>query len=71
MVVRMDKEMLARKLYAERVTELMGDHQIDSAMLDELWDSRTSPADAVKAMSEQQSNGIGAAPWLNRYLNRR
>jgi hypothetical protein len=67
----MDKELLARKLYAERVTELMGDHQIDSVMLDEMWDSRKSPAEVAKTLSEPPSGEIGQAPWLNRYLNRK
>ena len=67
----MDKERLARKLYVERVHALMGENPIDEALLDAMWESKTSPVDAAKAMMQTASNGYDAPPWLARYLNRK
>ncbi len=67
----MDKELLARKLYVERVHALMGEHPIDEAMLEALWESKASPVDAAKAMMQPDSHGYDAPPWLARYLNRK
>ncbi|MGR5249708.1 hypothetical protein ACPV4Z_14600 [Vibrio aestuarianus] len=66
----MDKELLARKLYVERVSALMGDQQIDEIILEDMWESRASPADAAKAMTQVES-GYEAPMWLSRYLNRK
>ncbi|EKO3922868.1 hypothetical protein GCS56_000085 [Vibrio metschnikovii] len=67
----MDKELLARKLYVERVHALMGDNPVDEALLDAMWESKASPVDAAKAMMPIASNGYDAPPWLARYLNRK
>ncbi|KUI99701.1 hypothetical protein [Vibrio sp. MEBiC08052] len=67
----MDKELLARKLYVERVHELMGTHEIDEIVLNAMWESKASPADAARVMLEQQTNVLEAASWLQRYLNRK
>lgn len=45
----MDKELLARKLYVERVHALMGENPIDEALLDAMWESKASSVDAAKA----------------------
>jgi hypothetical protein len=66
----MDKELLARRLYVERVSELMGDHQIDEEILEQMWESRATPAEAAKAMSEVVGNQSNTAGWLQRYLKR-
>ncbi|MFH4617914.1 hypothetical protein [Vibrio furnissii] len=66
----MDKELLARKLYVERVSELMGDQPINQALLDTLWDNKASPAEAARVMSEM-GTGYDAPSWMARYLNRR
>ncbi|WP_162045983.1 hypothetical protein [Vibrio taketomensis] len=66
----MDKELLARKLYSERVNSLLGDCQLDQSILSEMWESKASPSDAAKAIIDSQSEFEGPA-WLSRYLNRR
>jgi len=65
----MDKELLARKLYVERVTALLGDNSIDDDILATMWESKASPAEAAKAMMTQTSDV--SSPWLSRYLSRR
>ncbi len=65
----MDKELLARKLYVERVTALLGDNSIDDDILEVMWESKASPAEAAKAMIPQSSDV--SSPWLSRYLNRK
>lgn len=72
-VVFMDKELLARKLYVERVMSLMGDHTIDDDILEFMWECKASPEEAAKAMLPQvqlTSLEVGAK-WVNRYLNRK
>lgn len=69
-VVFMDKELLARKLYSERVSSLIGDKDLDEALLDQMWENKASPAEAAKAMTEEHNEFNGPA-WLSRYLNRR
>ncbi|MDK9739793.1 hypothetical protein KI655_21090 [Vibrio sp. D404a] len=66
----MDKELLAKKLYCKRVSSLMGDAQLDDNVLDEMWDSKTSPSNAVKTLQTPEPAFEGA-PWLSRYLNRK
>ncbi|MGC9401459.1 hypothetical protein [Vibrio genomosp. F10] len=66
----MDKELLARKLYVERVNALMGDSEINETVLTEMWESKASPADAAKAMLNED-NGFDGPAWLSRYLNRK
>ena len=66
----MDKELLAKKLYCKRVSSLMGDAQLDDNVLDEMWDSKTSPTRVVKALQTPEHQFHGA-PWLSRYLNRK
>ncbi|WP_375753195.1 hypothetical protein [Vibrio sp. HN007] len=65
----MDKDLLARKLYGERVSRLTGNQDIDEATLDELWESKASPADAAKSIMTED-NGFDGPAWLSRYLNR-
>ncbi|MEF2506767.1 hypothetical protein V4D06_02290 [Vibrio mimicus] len=68
----MDKELLARKLYVERVEALLGDQPIDEHILEEMWGNRASPSEAAKAMTTMgSSSGYDAPPWLARYLNRK
>ncbi|MCG3730396.1 hypothetical protein [Vibrio cincinnatiensis] len=67
----MDKELLARKLYVERVHALVGDNPIDGALLDTMWENKASPVDAAKAMLSSASHGYDAPVWLSRYLNRK
>lgn len=69
----MDKELLARKLYVERVMSLMGEHTIDDDILEFMWECKASPEEAAKAMLPQvqlTSLEVGAK-WVNRYLNRK
>ncbi|MGD8108972.1 hypothetical protein [Vibrio sp. NTOU-M3] len=66
----MDRELLARKLYSERVSELVGNHEIDDALLMELWESKASPSEAAKIITDNQNEFFGPS-WLARYLNRR
>jgi|GEM_PF-876446 len=65
----MDKELLARRLYSERVSALMGDHSIDEELLIELWESKATPAEAAKALMSVDEAFEGPA-WLQRYLHR-
>ena len=66
----MDKELLAKKLYCKRVNSLAGSVELDGNVLDEMWESKTSPSDAVKAI-QPNDNEFESAPWLSRYLNRK
>ncbi|CAH0539348.1 hypothetical protein [Vibrio marisflavi] len=66
----MDKELLAKKLYSERVNELLGEHELDEELLSEMWENKASPTEAAKAMITDESNFEGPA-WLSRYLNRK
>ena len=66
----MDKEQLAKKLYNERVTELMGESIFDAAQLEQLWKDKASPQEAVKVLREME-NQFSGAPWLQRYLERK
>ncbi|MBF8999908.1 MULTISPECIES: hypothetical protein [Vibrio] len=69
----MDKDLLAHKLYVERVTALMGDNLIDYQILDQMWEAKASPSDAAKAMLMQQQgdSNFECPAWLNRYLTRK
>ncbi|MBY6197616.1 hypothetical protein [Vibrio hangzhouensis] len=64
----MDKELLARKLYEQRVSELAGDSVIDLHELDELWQSKVSPTQAAEQLKQQSEPN--APGWLTRYLNK-
>ena len=66
----MDKELLAKKLYCKRVNSLAGSVELDGNVLDEMWESKTPPSDAVKAI-QPNDNEFEGAPWLSRYLNRK
>ncbi|UPR57333.1 hypothetical protein ITG10_03030 [Vibrio sp. ED004] len=66
----MDKELLAKKLYCKRVNSLAGGTELDGNVLDEMWESKTSPTDAAKAMQPCETHFEGA-PWLSRYLSRK
>ncbi|KJY68361.1 hypothetical protein TW78_21250 [Vibrio coralliilyticus] len=66
----MDKDLLARKLYSERVSALLGDHEINEELLNEMWENKASPSEAARAMMGSQNEFAGPA-WLSRYLNRR
>ncbi|MFA0079063.1 hypothetical protein AB4427_13125 [Vibrio artabrorum] len=66
----MDKELLAKKLYCKRVNSLVGGPDLDGQVLNELWESKTSPIDAAKAIQPCDDQFEGA-PWLSRYLNRK
>lgn len=66
----MDKELLAKKLYCKRVSLLAGSAELDVNVLDEMWESKTPPSDAVKAIQPNDTEFEGA-PWLSRYLNRK
>ncbi|MCW8335128.1 hypothetical protein J4N42_04715 [Vibrio sp. SCSIO 43135] len=66
----MDRELLARKLYLERVSALVGDHEIDEEVLTEMWQNKASPSEAAKAILSDDNSFEGPA-WLSRYLNRR
>ncbi|MBA5761869.1 hypothetical protein H2O73_05855 [Vibrio sp. 404] len=66
----MDKELLARKLYTERVSSLLGSCQLDESILTEMWESKASPSDAARAIIDSQNEFDGPA-WLSRYLNKR
>lgn len=66
----MDKDLLARKLYVERVSSLIGNHEIDEDRITELWQNRASPAEAAKAILGEDEQFHGPA-WLSRYLNRK
>ncbi|MCG9596737.1 hypothetical protein L1D15_08365 [Vibrio sp. Isolate25] len=66
----MDKDLLARKLYSERVSALLGDHDMNEELLNEMWENKASPSEAARAMMDGQNEFSGPA-WLSRYLNRR
>ena len=66
----MDKDLLARKLYSERVSALLGDHEINEELLNEMWENKASPSEAARAMMDSQNEFAGPA-WLSRYLKRR
>ncbi|MEG3694990.1 hypothetical protein V5098_17850, partial [Vibrio coralliirubri] len=61
----MDKELLAKKLYCKRVNSLARGTELDGHVLDEMWDSKTSPTDAAKAI-QAGDNHFEGAPWLSR-----
>ena len=52
----MDKELLAKKLYCKRVSSLAGSTELDGNVLGEMWESKTSPSDAVKPYSQMRMN---------------
>ncbi|MFY2508161.1 hypothetical protein F0225_06410 [Vibrio pectenicida] len=66
----MDRDLLARKLYSERVSALLGDQELNEELLNEMWENKASPSEAVRAMTDGQNDFEGPA-WLSRYLNRR
>ncbi|PIB17607.1 hypothetical protein B853_04046 [Vibrio rotiferianus CAIM 577 = LMG 21460] len=45
----MDKELLARKLYQERVSALVGEQGIDEQVLSQMWENKATPTEAAKA----------------------
>ena len=65
----MDRDLLARKLYVERVSELVG-QDIDEEVIEELWESKATPAEAAKIILGDEKNYEGPA-WVTRYLNRK
>ncbi|EGU54930.1 hypothetical protein VINI7043_26760 [Vibrio nigripulchritudo ATCC 27043] len=65
----MDKELLARRLYVERVTSLVGNHDIDEDMLNQLWEEKATPSEAANALMNDDS--FQGPAWLERYLNRK
>ncbi|KOO16907.1 hypothetical protein AKJ18_02195 [Vibrio xuii] len=67
----MDKELLARKLYSERVSALSGGKELDEEMLDTMWENRASPSEAAKALNSDEAEGFNGPAWLNRYLTKR
>ena len=66
----MDRELLARKLYSQRVNSMVGSQDIDDEAMSELWESRTAPVDAAKSLMPEEEHFEGPA-WLSRYLNRK
>lgn len=66
----MDKELLARKLYGQRINSMVGSQEIDDETMSELWESRTTPAEAAKAIMSEHDDFEGPA-WLSRYLHRK
>ncbi|MGL6171896.1 MAG: hypothetical protein ACRC1S_08405 [Vibrio sp.] len=66
----MDKELLARKLYVERVEALLGAQSLNENMLEEMWQHRTSPGDAAKALTNNPISAGERPAWLARYLHR-
>ncbi|MCG7489452.1 MULTISPECIES: hypothetical protein [Vibrio] len=66
----MDRDLLARKLYCERVSALIGDQELNEELLNEMWENKASPSEAARAMTDCQNEFEGPA-WLSRYLNRR
>ncbi|WP_299695884.1 hypothetical protein [uncultured Vibrio sp.] len=66
----MDRELLAKKLYSQRVNSLAGDTVLDGNVLDEMRENKTSPSDAVKAVQPCE-HAFEGAPWLSRYLSRK
>ncbi|CDT64640.1 conserved hypothetical protein [Vibrio coralliirubri] len=69
-VILMDKELLAKKLYCKRVNSLARGTELDGHVLDEMWESKTSPTDAAKAIQPGDNHFEGAS-WLSRYLSRK
>lgn len=67
----MDKELLARKLYSERVSALVGGKEIDEEVLDQMWENKASPSEAARAITDDNSNTFHGPSWLSRYLNKR
>ncbi|MGR4992212.1 hypothetical protein [Vibrio rotiferianus] len=65
----MDKELLARKLYQERVSSLVGEQDMDEQVLSQMWESKAPPSEAAKAMVTVDA--FQGPAWLNRYLNRK
>ncbi|MBD1559090.1 hypothetical protein HC752_19310 [Vibrio sp. S9_S30] len=65
----MDKELLARRLYVERVTTLVGDHDIDEEILNQLWEEKATPSEAVHALLADDT--FQGPAWLERYLYRK
>ncbi len=65
----MDKELLARRLYIERVTALVGEHEIDEAVLNQLWEDKAPPTEAAQALLFDDP--FKGPAWLERYLNRK
>ena len=66
----MDRDLLARKLYVERVSELVG-QDIDDEVITELWESKATPAEAAKSILEEDNKSFEGPAWLSRYLNRK
>ena len=66
----MDRDLLARKLYSERVSALLGDQELNEELLNEMWENKASLSEAARAMTDGQNDFEGPA-WLSRYLNRR
>lgn len=66
----MDKELLARKLYSERVSALSGGKALDEELLDTMWENRASPSEAAKALNNDEPESFSGPAWLNRYLNK-
>lgn len=67
----MDKELLARKLYSERVSALTGGKELDEEILEQMWENKTSPSEAARAMTDVEPDGFSGPAWLSRYLNKR
>lgn len=66
----MDRELLARKLYGERVSRLTGNQAIDDEVLSNLWESKATPTEAAKVIMGEDSAGFDGPAWLSRYLKR-
>ncbi|GLQ71864.1 hypothetical protein CW749_17415 [Vibrio sp. vnigr-6D03] len=65
----MDKELLARRLYVERVTTLVGDNDIDEDLLNQLWEEKATPSEAAHALLSDDT--FQGPAWLERYLQRK
>ncbi len=65
----MDKELLARKLYAQRVNQMVGEQIVDEQTMTQFWESKAAPCDAAKAILHTENEFQGPA-WLSRYLKR-
>ncbi|SJL82813.1 hypothetical protein [Vibrio palustris] len=68
----MDRDFLAHKLYCERVRALIGDDMLDNQLIERCWESKMSPSEAVRSLSEltPEETVFSASPWLQRYLSR-
>lgn len=66
----MDRDQLARRLYVERVSALLGDNEIDEELINQLWKSKASPVDAAKMIISVEEEHFHGPSWLSRYLNR-